>query len=97
MSGGMRIDPRELPLPLREQVATKIVAELAKASPVVGHQETQKIKVRVRRLRFRSPQSAHKYEELRRLHYKNPLTEMILMFDGEGYVKTVTYQHTEVL
>ena len=93
----MRIDPRELPLPMREQVAQKIVAELAKANAVAGHQEMQKIRVRVRRLRFRSPQSVHKYQELRRLHYKNPLTDMILMLDDEGYVKTVTYQHTEVL
>lgn len=41
MKGGMHVDPKELPLPLREQVGVKIVAELAKTTSVARQFATE--------------------------------------------------------
>ena len=64
MSGGMRIDPKELPLPMQEQVAVKMLAQASAPNPVAG-QEKKTVKVSVRRLVFPSWLAAGRYKELR--------------------------------
>ena len=64
MSGGMRIDPKELPLPMQEQVAVKMLAQDSAPNPVAG-QEKKTVKVSVRRLVFPCPGAAARYQELR--------------------------------
>ena len=63
MSGGMRIDPKELPLPMQEQVAVKMLAQASAPSPVAGGKKPRK--VAVRRLVFPCPGAAARYQELR--------------------------------
>lgn len=64
MSGGMRIDPKELPLPMREQLAIKILAQIPAPNPVAGR-EKKPVKVSVWRLVFPCQGAASRYRELR--------------------------------
>ena len=63
MSGGMRVDPKELPLPMQEQVAVKMLAQVSAPSPVAGGKKPRK--VAVRRLVFTSWLAVGRYKELR--------------------------------
>ena len=65
MSGGMRVDPKELPLPMQEQVAVKMLAQVSAPGPVAGGKKPKK--VAVRRLVFRSWLAAKRYKELRQM------------------------------
>ena len=59
--GGLRIDAKDLPLPMREQVAEKIVAQIREATPVAGRKErTLPIKVPVRKLQLRKAVSRYR-------------------------------------
>lgn len=81
MPGGMRIDPKELPLPMQEQVAVKMLAQVSAPSPVAGGKKPRK--VAVRRLVFPCPGAAARYQELRQK-----------VRDGKlMHVQTVTYRH----
>ena len=58
--GGLRYDIRELPQPMREQVAQKIVAQMLENQPVAG--QAQKVTtVRVRKLRFPNSKAKDRY------------------------------------
>ena len=83
MTGGMWIDPKELPLPLREQVAVKVVAQLAQATPVAGQKEKRPLKVPVKRLCFTSPRAAARYEILRDAVREGIISELdVVTYDG---------------
>lgn len=90
MSGGMRIDPKELPLPLREQVGVKIVAELAKAAPVAGQTEKRPAKkVAVKRLLFPSPASKILWQALRNLERVGEIEDLELKLGYDAAVAVV--------
>lgn len=74
MSGGMRIDPQGLPLPMQEQLATKILAQISAPDLVAGGKKT--VKVPVRRLRFPSRRAVERYRELRTKEQNGELAYM---------------------
>lgn len=81
MSGGMRVDPKELPLPMQEQVAVKMLAQVSAPSSVAGGKKTRK--VAVRRLVFPSWLAAGRYKELRQMVRDGKLMYLeVVEYDG---------------
>lgn len=91
MSGGMRIDPKGLPLSMQEQVATKILAQIPVASPVAGSDARQRVKVRVHRLRFPSTMALARYYALRSVQKDGKITGLHTKVQGDR-VNGICYQ-----
>lgn len=90
MSGGMRIDPKELPLPMQEQVAVKMLAQASAPSPVAGGKKPRK--VAVRRLVFPCPGAAARYQELRQKVRDGKLMDAVAVMFGNGRVIGFAYR-----
>lgn len=90
----MRIDPRELPMPMQEQLAEKILAQMPAPNPVA--EEIKPIKVRVRRLRFRTAATRWRYLRLRDLVKDDIIYDLVLSIDPkDGCVHSFAYMVTE--
>lgn len=90
--GGLRYDARELPLPLREQVAQKIVAQIMESHPVAGRAETV-TKVPVRKLSFRDGRAAERYRVLRDAVREGAISGLQIEHEGR-FVNGFTYRVT---
>ena len=91
MSGGMRIDPKGLPLPMQEQVAAKMLAQISAANPVAGRDERRGVKVRVQRLRFPSTMALARYYALRSVQKDGKITGLHTKVQGDR-VTDICYQ-----
>lgn len=90
----MRIDPKELPVPMQEQLATKILAQMPAPAPVA--EEAKLLKVRVRRLEFKTPKAKWRYIFLRDLARVDKIPDLTLSLDPEdGCVRSFTYMVAE--
>lgn len=82
--GGLHIDAKDLPLPMREQVAEKIVAQIRQAAPVAGREEaTLPVKVPVRKLRFPSAAVKRRYQMLRDAVREGVISDLRLEATGD--------------
>ena len=90
MHGGMRMDPRGLPVGMQEQAALKLAKEIAaKAGRVAGRGEGRPAqRVWPRRLRFRSGDKAEVYLRLRQGARDGVLKDVRCVL-WEGVVRTV--------
>lgn len=96
MSGGMRIDPKELPLHYQEQVGAAILAQIMQAAPVAGRKEISvRNKQPVRRLVFVNDRAAARYRILRKQAESGAICELLLHTDELGRVNCFTYTITE--
>lgn len=88
MMGGLRVDAKELPLPLREQVAVKIAEKISSGTPVAVKPAQS---VRFRRMVFYSDFYRWKWKLLRRLEAMGFIGSLEAV-KYEGTVVAVTYQ-----
>ena len=90
MQGGMRMDPRGLPMGMQEQAALKLAKEIeAKADRVAGRGEGRPAqRVWPRRLRFRSGDKAEVYLRLRQGVRDGVLQDVRCVLCGE-VVRTI--------
>ena len=95
MNGGMRIDPKELPLRHQEQLAAAILAQIAQAPPVAGRKETYIKKMPVRRLVFANDRAATRYRILRKQAESGAICELLLYKNERGQIDCFTYTITE--
>lgn len=96
MNGGMRIDPKALPLRHQEQVAAAILAQIKQIAPVVGCKEApMRNKQPVRRLVFVNDRAARRYRILRKQAESGAICELLLHTDKQGRVGCFTYTITE--
>lgn len=97
MSGGMRIDPKELPLRHQEQLAAAILAQITKAPPVeVREEKTVIYKRPVKRLVFISDRAADRYRILRKQAQVGQITGFRLHKNEEGIITHFTYAYTRM-
>lgn len=87
--GGMRIDPGGLLLPMKEQVAEKIVAALPVAPPVAGGKKT--VKVLVKRLRFPTQKAKERYLALRDAAREGVISWPEVEYGDGGKVRKIEY------
>lgn len=96
MNGGMRIDPKALPLCHQEQVAAAILAQLMQAAPVAVREEVYISNKRpVRRLVFANDRAADRYRILRKQAQSGAICELLLHTDELGKIDCFTYTITE--
>lgn len=90
MQGGMRMDPRGLPVGMQEQAALKLAKEIAaKAGRVAGRGEGRPAqRVRPRRLWFRNGYKAEVYLRLRQWVRDGVLQDVRCVL-YEGSVRTI--------
>lgn len=92
----MRIDPKELPIPMQEQLAEKILAQMPTRDTAA--EEIRPIKVRVRRLRFPALKDKWRYLYLRDMVRDGKICDLILCLDDAGeYVRSFSYLVVEEL
>lgn len=97
MNGGMRIDPRQLPLCYQEQVGTAILAQLAQAPPVAVREEKRlRNKQPVHRLLFINDRAAARYRILRKQAESGAICELLLHKNKQGLINCFTYTIAEV-
>lgn len=90
----MRIDPKELPVPMQEQLATKILAQMPAPAPVA--EEAKPLKVHVCRLEFKTPKAKWRYIFLRDLVQQDKISDLVLTLDpDDGCVRSFTYMVAE--
>lgn len=88
----MRVDPKELPIPMQEQLASKILAQMPMEPAVAAK------KVRVRKLRFPEIKDKWRYIYLRDLVRNGTICDLVLHLDDAGeYVRSFTYLVMEEL
>lgn len=96
MNGGMRIDPKELPLCHQEQVAAAILAQFAKTPPVAVREETYIVRKQpVRRLVFANDRAAARYRILSKQAQSGAICELLLHKNEHGLIDCFTYMITE--
>ena len=86
MSGGMRIDPKGLPLSMQEQVDTKILAQIPVASPVAGREAHMGAKVYPRCLRFPTTMALARYLALRGIQKDGKITNLHAVVTGDRVI-----------
>lgn len=87
MNGGMRIDPKKLPLRYQEQVGAALVAQLAQAAPVAGREaKPSGQRVHVRRLRFKNTRAAMRYLQLREEDRNGTISDLVLHMNEKKFV-----------
>ena len=97
MNGGMRIDPRQLPLCYQEQVGAAILAQIAQAPSVAVREERRvRNKQPVRRLVFSNDRAASRYRILRKQAESGAICELLLHKNKQGLIDCFTYTITEV-
>lgn len=94
MSGGMRIDPKELPLHHQEQLAAAILAQIAKAAPVEVREET--IKRTAKKLVFVNDRAAGRYRILRKMEASGQVRNLKLQKDDDGVISGFAYDYTKM-
>lgn len=96
MNGGMRIDPKELPLRYQEQLGAAILAQFAKTPPVAVREVKYVRNIRsVRRLVFANPIAAMRYRILRKQAESGMICELLLHKNDRGLIDCFTYTITE--
>lgn len=95
MNGGMRIDPKGLPLRHQEQVAAAILAQITKTPPVAVREEECAKRVHVRRLEFVNDRAARRYPILRKQAESGLICELLLHKNEQGLIDCFTYTITE--
>ena len=97
MNGGMRIDPKELPLRHQEQLAAAILAQIAQAPPVaVREEECVKKKLYARRLIFVNDRAARRYRILRKQEQTGAIRDLVMQKNKYGAICKFTYSIMEV-
>lgn len=92
MNGGMRIDPKELPLRHQEQLAAAILAKITQAPPVaVREEECVKKKLYARRLIFVNDRAARRYRILRKQAEEDAIQDFVLHKNKHGAIYKFTY------
>lgn len=96
MSGGMRIDPKQLPLHYQEQVGAAILAQLTQTSPVAGREEVAvRIKRPVRKFIFANPRAAARFRVLSKQAASGAICELLCHKNAQGLIDRFTYTVTE--
>lgn len=96
MNGGMRIDPKELPLRHQEQLAAAILAQITQAPPVaVREEECVKKKLNVRWLIFVNNRAARRYRILRKQEESGAIHDLLMSKNMHGEIYRFTYVITE--
>ena len=97
MTGGMRIDPKELPLRHQEQVAAAILAQFAQTPPVAVREETSvRNRLPVRKLAFVNAQAAWRYLVLRKQIKFGMVRDLVMMQNERGVITNFIYSVEEV-
>lgn len=97
MNGGMRIDPKELPLRHQEQLAAAILAQITQAAPVaVREEECVKKKLFARRLIFVNDRAARRYRILRKQEESGAIRDLVMQKNKHGEIYKFTYVIVEV-
>lgn len=91
--GGLRVDPKELPLPMREQVAVKIVAELAASAEEQAPPVEVSQRVKARKLLFPNKTAAERFRILRMFANAHLISDLRPQI-SKGKVWCFTYQGT---
>ena len=95
MSGGMRIDAKELPIRHQEQLASAILARIAKTPPVAVREERPLRNIRpVRRLIFRNERAACRYRILRKQAQAGQISDLRLHRNSDGVITCFTFVYT---
>lgn len=88
----MRINPKELPLNMQEQVAMAFVAQPAKAQPLADRNDkTSSRKVYVRRLRFKNIRARQRYLKLREESQNETISDLVLHMNEKFVIHRFTY------
>lgn len=96
MNGGMRIDPKKLPLRHQEQVAAAILAQIAQTPPVAVREEVYiSNRQPVCRLVFVNDRAAARYRILRKQAESGAICELLMHTDKQGRINCFTYTITE--
>ena len=74
--GGMRFDPKDLPLRYQEQVGTAILAQMSQTNPVAA-KKNKPLKARARRLCFPSVKAIDRYALLKRAEKEGAIEEVL--------------------
>lgn len=96
MSGGMRIDPKELPLRHQEQLAAAILAQITQTPPVAVREEVAvTIKRPVQKFVFVNPKAATRFRILSKQAASGAICELICHKNAQGLIDCFTYTVTE--
>ena len=96
MSGGMRIDAKELPIRHQEQLASAILARIAKTPPVAVREDRPVRNIQpVRSMLFVNDRAAGRYRILRKQAESGAICDLLLHKDRLGRINCFTYTITE--
>lgn len=93
--GGMRFDPKKLPLRYQEQVAKEVVAQIAQNHPEVRVTGIRRNIQPVRRMNFVNARAATRYRILRKQAESGMICELLLHKNEQGLIDCFTYTITE--
>ena len=96
MAGGMRIDPKALPLRHQEQLAAALLAQITQAPPVAVREDRPVRNIQpVRSMLFVNDRAAGRYRILRKQAESGAICDLLLHKDRLGRINCFTYTITE--
>lgn len=92
MSGGMRIEGKDLPLRYQEQLGAAILAKITQTTPVAVREEvTVRIKRRVQKYEFANDRAATRFRILSKQAASGAICELLCHKNDMGLIDSFTY------